>query len=458
MNRLRKISFIILIFLSFFGRADELPYLSLNLDVTDEISEFDQHSLRKSALQVVLGTNEFELLLNENNTVDIYQLNRYVLNLKSRKSTQTSYNLDFSLLNVSTNKKITSFKKNEVNIKKFQLESRKLLYKVFYGENYNLQKNTFIKKKLSKKIKSDLNEQKKAIKNNQEKLNKKIKKVSTVKINNEDSHEDTELVNKEDKEKGDVKSVQTKRKTKKNTAKISEFESPDLNLKKNIPDIVNENFNLSLIPDSFYAIGFLKESTLSNNPINSSENIDTQTNLTSINVTYLNNIKVNEWNEYFSIGGAISKILSENPYGIVPHFSLYASYNKQLFVESFFVSLDFEYEKISFSSVSSRGSGLKGFSNSTLWTGFGFKYIGSIYGKKLVTSSFFKKSFIGSSDLSATSESVAIDGTKLVFDISLNVYDRFGAGLFYETASFTSSSNNSFSTDHQIIGLRLVYN
>lgn len=232
MNRLRKISFIILIFLSFFGRADELPYLSLNLDVTDEISEFDQHSLRKSALQVVLGTNEFELLLNENNTVDIYQLNRYVLNLKSRKSTQTSYNLDFSLLNVSTNKKITSFKKNEVNIKKFQLESRKLLYKVFYGENYNLQKNTFIKKKLSKKIKSDLNEQKKAIKNNQEKLNKKIKKVSTVKINNEDSHEDTELVNKEDKEKGDVKSVQTKRKTKKNTAKISEFESPDLNLKK----------------------------------------------------------------------------------------------------------------------------------------------------------------------------------------------------------------------------------
>ncbi len=453
------LTFTILFIFCVKGFADVRPYMSLKLDGLNDLEQVDKRFLRKSALEIILASNEFEVLLNENSTHSVFEINNYVLIAKADRNKDRGYRLNYSLRNISAKKTIASVKRTSIDRKRLQLESRRMLYELFYGENFDLSTNELKVNKLRKELIADIE------KSQNDSLGPEIDTPPSESVDTTDNKENEAAVKTESskvvKEEDELKVAskkKKKRKSKKETAKISEFKSPNLDLRRNIKREEKKASKLTLIPDSFYAIGYLKETTNANNLVSEGEEVKSLTNLSSINITYLSNIKIEEWDEYFSVGGAFSSILSENPYGIAPRFSLYGSYNKTLFTNTFFGSVDIEYEKISFASISDRGAGLKGFANSTLWAGVGLKYIDEMWGKKVVTQGFYKKALVGSSDLSSDGNSVVIEGTKLTLDMSVNFYKKFGAGLFLEMASFSSTSSKVFNTEHQVAGVRLVYN
>lgn len=452
---MKVLTFSILVTLCFSSLAEMRPYISLKLDGLNDFEEVDRRFLRKSALEIILATNEFEILLNENNIHSIHEVNNYVLIANSKQKKNGDFELFYSLRNINAKVTIAEVKRSSVERKRLQLESRRMLYQLFYGENFDLSTNELRINKLRKELVADISKSDKSTSNSE----LKAPKIETVDLEQK-ANEEMVAANKAAKKaiKLEVVKKNKKRKKKKETAKINKFNSPNLDLRKNISREEKKISKLTLIPDSFYSIGYLKETTNASNSISADEQVKSLTNLSSINITYLSNIKVEEWDEYFSIGGAFSSILSENPYGIAPRFSLYGSYNKTLFTNKIFGSIDLEYERISFASVAQRGSGLKGFSNSILWAGVGLKYIDELWGKKVVTQGFYKKVLVGSSDLESNGSSVVVEGLKLTFDMSINFYKRFGAGLFVELAQFSSLSNSQFDTEHQVAGVRFVYN
>ncbi|MFG1484830.1 hypothetical protein ABMA77_02115 [Halobacteriovorax sp. RZ-1] len=431
------------------------PYMMIKVTQAKGIDRRDLALIRKSAMEIVLGTSSFEILMGDS-AATIYQ-NTFALDLSTKKNRNNSYVLDFKILDVQNGKTVTQVFKDNVPRKRFHLEVRKLLYELFYGDGSSSlrpPKEDPKKKKAKKKLKNE--------------IVSAINSLNSPRVNDTNAVSifsvDESPVVEEIIVAGDVKKINKKKKEKKKAkkkeekVKISNFKSPDLDLRMNAKPEKVEASTLTLIPDSFYAIGYLKETTLASNTLNTSEVVDTRTNLTSVNITYLSNYKVEEWQEYFSVGGSFSNILSENPYGISPRMSAYGAYNKLLIGDSFFASVDAEYESISFANIKDRGTGISGFSNNIFWFGFGFKYISEHFAKKTVIEGFYKKALIGSSDLSTTGDSTPLDGDKYVLDFSVNLYKNFGLGGYVEVVNLASAATSAFDTSHQIFGVRLVYN
>lgn len=433
------------------------PYMMIRVTKARRIGRQDLALIRKSAMETVLGTSSFEILMGDSSAT-VYQ-NTFFLDLAMEKKRNNSYSIEFQIRDVQKNKVVTKAFKDNVPRKRFHLEVRKLLYELFYGDgSAELKPDKKVKEKKDKRLKKQLkNEVVSAINSLNTPQVDDSNAISIFSV--DESPEIEEIIVAADVKKVRKKKEEKKKKKKKETkVEISDFKSPDLDLRMNEKTEKLKSSTLTLIPDSFYAIGYLKESTLASNTLSTSEVVDTKTNLTSINITYLSNIKVEEWQEYFSIGGSFSNILSENPFGITPRMSAYGAYNKLLLGDSFFASIDAEYERISFANIKERGEGISGFSNSIFWFGFGIKYINEHFSKKVVFEGFLKKALIGSSDLSSTGDSTPLDGSKYVLDFSVNLYKNFGLGGYVEIVKLTSAAASSFETSHQVYGVRLVYN
>ncbi|WP_146037735.1 hypothetical protein [Halobacteriovorax sp. DA5] len=430
------------------------PYMMIRVVQAKGIERQDLSLIRKSAMEIVLGTSSFEILMGDSAEA-IYQ-NTFSLDISTKRERENSYVLNFKIQDIQNGKIVTEVSKNNVPRKRFHLEVRKLLYELFYGDgssNLRPSKETPEKKKIKKKLNSDIVSAINSQRNSQV-VNANAVSIFSV----EESAAVEEIIVGADVKKLKNKKLEKKKKKKEDKVKISEFKSPDLDLRMNVKPEKVEPSTLTLVPDSFYAIGYLKETTLASNTLSTNETVDTRTNLTSINLTYLSNYKVEEWQEYFSIGGAFSNILSENPYGISPRMSVFGAYNKLLIGDSFFASVDAEYERISFANIKDRGAGVSGFANNVFWFGFGFKYISEHFAKKTVIEGFYKKALIGSSDLSTNGDSAPLDGDKYVLDFSVNLYKKFGLGGYVEIVNLASAASSAFDTSHQIFGVRLVYN
>lgn len=264
---------------------------------------------------------------------------------------------------------------------------------------------------------------------------------------------------KTSEEKKDDKKETPPKSTEKKKVEIQDFDSPNLNLTKNSTNPkVQRKPSLNWLSRFDYSLGYQKETALSDVKLSQSEEVETETSIQRVALKVSSNLRVESWIQHFHYGFVISKVVAEEQYSIPPRLNIFGNFNYDLWSSFLFAGVNMEYDRLGFVNIASRGEGLKAFSSNILWVGFGLRYIDQIKGRIIALEADMKKAMLANSDVSASGDSVPLDGNKLHLQGRVSLYGSWGLGFSYENIALNSVTDSSLDNRHSIFGMYVTYN
>lgn len=436
-------------------------YISIDTNELESLSVYEVDFLRKSTYEAIFSAQAFEILLNEQ-TVKLPEGEVYFkINLAAKRTNEDKYVLEFTLLEIPTGEVLSKAYAYKVEKEKIQLRSRKLLYELLF-EEYKPEENITGEIELKEKILNSIEAARKKNSESRKARREKEKKVSTkIKLPNGELTEEVETIADTVKDEDSLKEQpkEVKRAQKPNSAKTHNFESPALDLRKSskAPE-KSKPFSLTLKSKYEFSFGYEKENSHANAVVDSEATLKTITNTSLLCLGFASNVKVEEWEKYFTYGFKITKILSEDIYEIPARYAANIKYNQHLWQNYLSLNFILEYQKLSFVSLTERGNGLEAFTNSALWVGGQLTAELEVFKKMSSVGFAFYKTLVGTSNQSNISDSVVVDGNKVEILFKRNIWNQFGVQAEYSTVTFSSLSDSKFDTSHQVMSLNLTYN
>lgn len=439
-------SFTIPIFIFFFFQLNAFSAVKEFKIIVDDngvrdISHTDKRLIKKSAYEVIFFTKKFDLLLNDTESLTTSE-NTYGLKIQVRKLKNQNYDLQFQLKDMSTNKLINIETSKSVSHQRIQYLSRKMLMKLFYGQMYIEQEDRLKENKIIPLKKKSKNAQKSS------KSSKELKKSSAIAQSGSD-----ELTEEEEPffdELVDDKVAKKKKKKKKKQVVISDFESPNIDISKEsnaperfVPTNIAVNYNTGFMS------GYNKSETISDSIIK------TTTNTNQITLAVKGNRRKGDSRGQLTFGAQLGKIVGDNEYGLSPDFLLSLGYEYDVYKRYLFVGVNANYEKSSFANLSTVGEGIVPWSNSLVWVGPVLTI--NLFNENLKIYGEVSTSFTGSSDLGTKDESFPINGSRMKAGVDLNVYKKWGLGLYASTKNLNSTASKDFKAETSSVGLEIVY-
>jgi hypothetical protein len=443
---IKKIFIFLLICLSFSGFAQRYGKIFLNEKKVSVLNSKERSYLKKSVYEVVYFTGVFDLVIGkykknlskeESFSIDVI--------INSTKRDRQFANVELRLREIKSNKLINVVTSKGVPRIKLQYTLRKLLFKLFYEENYDEENDVVLENKVIPIASISKGMDSPAITPKASEEGKVNETLSTVPDAVPEVIVASTVSDKEIKEA----SLKKKKKKKKDEVKISKFDSPDI-------EIIEEEKKNVFIPTSFEIHNqFYINIGQSSDVVESETIIETTTETKQIKFELGSRFRIGTSDDFFEPGMSVGQLIGDNEYKLTAGIKFYFDYAKSLYSRNIYISPNLEYEKFSFADLSTAGQGVVPWNNTLLW--FGAKGRIHFFEDRLEAYAGFSKSFIGTSDLGKKGESFPIDGTKIGFGTNIQVYKKIGVGAVVESVALSSTASSSFKADYESFKVYLTY-
>lgn len=403
--------------------------------------------MRKNAYEAIFSTKRFKINLSPKNIKNKSITNYYVVDIKIVEINRNDFDMAFRLKDEVSGDLINFVKSDSVSISKLQFQSRKMFYKLFYGEYYDEVEDKLISPKLIP-LKKDPNE--------------KIKRESILREKKErvksDKNEDLEKSSEPEKPEGnkitEVKKSELKKEIKnKMPLKIANYASPNIYLEKKEEQTKKKDVNsLIWLSNSNYGFGVQNEGAVATTVA------EVQTDTQRATVFFNSNVKVDGIDQFANLGVSLGITAKKYEYAFGPKFKFYAGYNLGLIRDSLYLGPQLIYETFQYGGVRERGSGVTLYSSKIVWIGGNLKLNIPIKSKDIFAEGNISKAFIASTSYGVDDSSIPVDGSKLSLSVGGTIYKNWGLKLTSEKLELTSVSLKDYQVSGTSTGIYLTYN
>ncbi len=418
---------------------------------TSSITETEKNYIKKNIFEVLMQTNRFNIILGQN-----------------YKKTMRE-NLFSLTVQITDAPPIGSIRKNDLNVKlilkdevedflinfkqekrvlrdKLQITLRSLLYSIFYGKNYDVLKDEIIVDEilpLKKKIKNKI--PKKSEKEEEEQVEVLLEEtVAEVKPAEEQPPKDKKEEEKKDPPK-------KKKKKKKNKVEISDFDSPNLDLEKEIPP----KPKTILLPEKWtnqfrMYVGNVDEEIISDSVVK----IGTTTSRVVIGAN--GHMGVSGRNHFYTFGGEVGLVKGDHEFGFGPKYDFYGGYNIAPLGNFFSIGPAVSLSNLNYAAVFTEGQGEKRFSGGGLWGGLKSELFIDFSLFSILLDFRYQRVLAGSISSSA-GDDVEASGTKVIMSATLTVWENWGIALRNESIEMTTLTDSNLFVRDDSFGIFLSY-
>ncbi len=417
---------------------------------TSSLTETEKNYIKKNVFEVLMQTNRFNIILGhqykKTSRENLFSLTIQITDAPSINGTRTNdFNVKLILKDEVEDYLINFKQEKRVLRNKLQVTLRSLLYGIFYGDNYNPEQDEVILDEIIP-LKKKNNKPK-------PKKEKKEKAVSEEVILEETVAEVQPMEHKkeEEKKKEDPAPKPPKKEKSKKEAEIADFDSPNLDLEKEVPKLAKEIILSNKWTNQFRLyVGNVDEEIVSDSIV------QVGTTTSRIVIGGDGHMGVDGRNHFYTFGGEVGLVKGEHEFGFGPKYDIYGGYNIAPLGNFFSIGPAVSLSNLNYAAVFTEGAGQKRFSGSGLWAGAKSE-IFIDFGKISFLFDFrYQRVMVGTISSNA-GDSVEASGTKMIMQARVTFWDNWGLGVRNESIEMTTLADSNLVVRDDSFGIFITY-
>lgn len=441
------ITLFILIFCQTSSGQEKKEKFSIYLDFSkvSALSKREVSLIRKSTLEAVFSSNRFLLNLQKPKDITGSQYEWYTVEINI---TPRSVFHDFNLKLINNFDAITYNQVIQKGIArdKLQLTYRKLIYKLLYGENYNVDENKILINQIislpGKSARSSSN--------------------PTTSPGEKDDKSPNPESEKEKIEEAKEDKKEKKRKKKDNQIKLQDFDTVDLNL-ETIPRQEKKVSidELNWLSDYTFSSGYTVETNtvelLLPKPTGGLESFETDALNQKVDLGVQQNLKDKKKGNFNQLGINIAKIISEDRFQTPIEVKISDAFFVYIPTLSIFVAPRVSYMKDYFVNLTSFGSGPQLYVTTSLWYGVDLLKRTTLFDRNLKLSTSVSVTFYN--EIESDNGEKSFQGQSTQYHVAAE-YQLFGGlyiGVKYLNYSSEDIDSQIFSLSRNETLISLIY-
>ncbi len=427
---------------------------------TSSLSATERSFLKKNIFEILMQTNRFNIILGgqfkKTKMNNFFSLTVQITDAPALGDTRTNdLNVKLILRDEIEDFLINFKQENRVLRDKLQITLKSMLYSIFYGQNYDIAKDELIEDKiipLKKKFK-------------EKRVSPKVPPVVSPEVPpvtpDEPQEAKEEVIPSEQPpkiqndtvppKKPEEKTTLKKKEKKKDEVKISDFNSPNLDLEKDSPKPPKEIKLSSTWTNSFRMyVGSVDEEIIADSIVT----IGTTTSRIVLGAN--GHVGVENKNHFYTYGAEIGLLKGEHEFGFGPKYDFYGGYNIAPFGTWFSVGPSVSLSNLNYAAVFTEGAGEKRFSGGGLWIGGKSEIFFDFNSWSILLDFRYQKIMAGSiSNSDGASEEAS--GTKTIMSASVSIWKGWGIGVRNETIEMTTLADSNLVVRDDSFGIFLTY-
>lgn len=440
-------------------KDDELKYVRIGKNRIEGLSQEGRERLKRLSLSSLIRNEDWEILLGEGpeskvQGIKILELRQVGRKVSWGEKNIKGHNLIFELVDYETGDVVRRVKKDRVVNRQFLYVAGEMLQEIFDA-------------KLSEKVEqADISGPPLTAPSTQFDLNAPERQEEGPVPEAPESEDELQAQSQapkpetpsDDEDDEEEEEDPDKPKKKVNSdydpTAISDFESPDLDLKKQPPGGGERGG-----PSKFYqklsaSLDYETETIKSTDIID----VDNRLQRAGFQVNSRMYLTGSEGN-LLDLGLSYLSVVSDSDFDFGPRLKIKGLYALNSLSESFHVYFGPEYESFNFVNLGVLGGGLQSWNNKFIWAIGGLRInfesllgIGTeIYGQ-------YSTSFYGTTDFGPVPDSKTnLEGTKITAGLTQRIWRNYHLAFKYETFDTTAVSIQGLENSHEVLSFSIVY-
>ncbi len=427
-----------LLSLGAYGQSAQKIPTFIDLENINDISSDEKRLVKKSLYEALLSGKNFDLNINGSIPVaDKEKKDWLIIKVKVNKE-ELGYSAELALESLLQKKILNRVGQDKIARNKLQLTLRQMIYKVLYGERFDVETNSLKNDEPIAAI-ANLNN------NKAPDIDPDVDDPDDVVPDLDEERE--QALDKDSDDKPQIAEQKKKKSTsKKPEIKIRDFDSPNIDLSREPVEKGDEPQRLPPWVKTFdIEAGLVLEGITSRVVVDASE----KNALLKIGGEYL--FSSPSQVSYFKAKGSFDKIFTEDEFQKPINFELGIRRHLHLFWRKVFLFGGAHFETENFINVNEQGAGQQLWSNQIMWYEFGMNIFYQLFNRTHEIEYSAKSILAGVTDLSINGQEVSITGTRLDINLVFQIKKKYHLKLGYNTQALQSQTTDFEYTQSQIL-------
>jgi hypothetical protein len=418
---------------------------------TSSITGTEKNYIKKNIFEVLMQTNRFNIILGhqyKNTQKDnLYSLSIQITDAPViNESRKNDLNVKLILKDEVGNYLINYKEEKRVLRDKLQITVRKMIYGIFYGENYD--------PNLDKVINDEIIPLKKKLNDKNQGGDKPVGEEINLVEGDPKPLEDEEKPPVEEEEEEEEEKPKLPPPPKKENPKavdISDFDSPDIDLSKDVPK-EPKKIDLPLNWTNAFRmyVGSVDEEIVADSIVT----VGTTTNRIVLGAN--GHIGVTDRNHFITYGGELGFVNGSHEFGFGPKYDFYGGYNVAPFGEFISVGPALSFSNLNYAAVFSAGDGERRFSGGGLWGGAKSEIFVDFGPFSVLLDFRYQRILVGTISNSG-GDSVEASGTKVIMSGRVTFWENWGIGFRNESIEMTTLADSNLVVRDDSFGIFVTY-
>lgn len=420
--------------------------------------------LRKTIMSIFLKDKQYTILLNKEINLRKSKLQAFRVKISGKrvvnKGSKAYYSLGMSLFNEKQGKEVRELFETEVAERHLFYRVRLMIYELMYGDAYLEMLDKDAREKEKKR--RDKKKRNKPKKPKAAKLNKGEKTPAEIKAEEEAKAKALAKKKRMLKKKKALLAKKKKKKKKKGKVAISNFSSPDLDLRKDPakPEATKGPFKAYY--DFSYGLGYARETLNSKAKVQiatTTTSFEVENNLSLLQLMIRGNARLAP-KEKMGLGLAarLSKIMGETDYEVAAPMSIDTFLFKGFEAFPINFKFGFKYETNSFANLGFSSQGVQPWSNKIIWYNWGVDLTLPLKSYWLTVGAEMGKIFSGSTNHQTKNTQTPLEGSRMDMFVRSKISTSFSLEIKKSTISVSSLGSKNLENDQDQTVLTLIYN
>ncbi|MBC98107.1 MAG: hypothetical protein CME63_10175 [Halobacteriovoraceae bacterium] len=419
---------------------------------SSSLTETEKNYIKKNVFEVLMQTNRFNIILGHQYK-KTKRDNLFSLTIQITDAPAISGERDNDLnvkliLKDEVEDFLINFKQEKRVLRnKLQITLRSMLYGIFYGKNYDEKRDELIVNEILPLKKKEENKKPKSPKKNPEKAEDPVLEETVPEVLPEPEPKPEKEKKEPKKEEPEVK----KEEKKKDKVEISDFDSPNLDLEKEIPPKPKKVELSDKWTNQFRMyVGNVDEEIISDSVVQ----IGTTTSRIVLGAD--GHMGVEGRNHFYTFGGEVGLVKGDHEFGFGPKYDFYGGYNIAPLGNFFSIGPSVSLSNLNYAAVFTEGAGEKRFSGSGLWGGVKSEIFIDFSLFTLLLDFRYQRVLVGSITSNA-GDDVEASGSKVIMSATVTFWEGWGLGLRNESIEMTTLTDSNLVVRDDSFGLFLTY-
>jgi hypothetical protein len=444
-------------------KKEAKPYISIAKPNIKNVSDLQKRLIIRSAIGVVMKSGKYNMLFSSPKSFEDAKFKFYKLEMEGSKTkwgkNKVGYNLKFRLVDAYTKEVLRETIKTRIEERHLVFKAKLLQWELIFGKD----KAKELEKEIEAQTEDELKEEEvKDPKEKDDKNNSDAKgadaQTPPPAVVDEASDLFAEAGDKKEKKKAEEEELEEKDKKekKKKEIKISEFESPDLDLtKERLDTTVKPPKPFKVDSQIAFGLDFISENISSKSIIE----VENDIGLLGVYVDAALQFQENP-TDRLHVGFRMTRITSENDYALTPPRMLHLRYKLGFVGLPIYFHAGFEFETQPFAQLGEAGEGIQAWEQSFLWYKGGLSLeFQSLFRMKTELGGFIFSPFVASTNFGTEKGegSITLTGSKFEVYMIQQVWGNYNLKFSYFQSDITSQGLNSLENHQATTLISLLY-